>query len=372
MKILFVHEYGDNVAGQEVSLLDRLDGLTGRGIHCEVLLPEGGEFEQRLQEQGVPVRIQPLHRVENRRRPLPYLRTVLAVARELRQGRFDLVHCSGVYPHQYCLPAARMLGKPTVVHINTSAYTHYCYHSNLLPMASRAVTVSDKVRLQVLEHSSIAPDRVSTIYDGIHQGRLECSDEERAALRQELDIPDGHQVVGQLASLIPRKGFDTFVEAAGLVAQRFEDVTFLIMGRGEDEGYEQSLHQRVAELGLEERTRFVGFKRRYAPYIGLLDVSVLASRAEGLPRILVESQMMGRAVIGTAIDGILEAVTPGETGLLVPTDDPGALARAMQSILEDPALAARLGANARQHSRATFTIPRAAAELEAIYAELVA
>ena len=371
MKVLFVHEYSDNVAGQEVSLMDRLEGLTSRGISCEVLLPGGGEFADRLTQQGVPVRTAPLHRIESRRRPLPFLGTVAAVTWHLAAGRFDLVHCSGVYPHQYALPAARLLGKPTVVHINTSAYTRYCYNSNRLRQASMAITVSEKVRATVLEHADVRPWRVVTLYDGIQQQRLD-EPFDRGALRADLGIPDGHKVVGQLASLIPRKGFDTFVEAAGLVAASHPDVTFLIMGRGEDPDYEEGLHRRVEELGLAERTRFVGFKPSYARYIDLLDVSVLASRAEGLPRILVESQMLGKPVIGTAIDGIVEAITPGENGLLVPPDDPSALAWAMGNLVSDEALAQRLGTNARHSARHRFTIPRAAEELEGLYVRVLA
>jgi len=354
------------VAGQEVSLLDRLEGLSQRGIACEVLLPGEGEFADRLRDQGVPVRKAALNRVESRRRPLPYMGTVAAVTRHLAAGRFDLVHCSGLYPHQYCLPAARLLGKPTVVHINTSAYTRYCYNSNLLGRADLAVTVSDKVRAVVLEHADVRPEKVVTLYDGIQTGRLDA-DFDREALRDELGIPEGHRVVGQLASLIPRKGFDTFIEAAGLMAPRHPDVTFLIMGRGEDPDYAESLHRRVEELGLAERTRFVGFKREYARYIDLLDISVLASRAEGLPRILVESQMLGKPVAGTAIDGIVEAVIPGETGLLVPPEDPSALARAVGVMLIDGFLSRRIGKSAREMSRARFTIPRAAEELEGLY-----
>ena len=371
MKVLFVHEYSDNVAGQEVSLMDRLEGLGARGIDCEVLLPGEGEFADRLRQADVPVRTARLNRVESRRQPLPYVGTVATVTRHLAAGRFDLVHCSGVYPHQYCLPAARLLGRPSVVHINTSAYTRYCYHSNLLRMADLAITVSEKVRATLLEHADVRPWRVVTLYDGIQQKRLDETFD-REALRAELKIPRDHQVVGQLASLIPRKGFDIFIEAAGHVAALHPKVTFLIMGRGEDPDYEAALHHRVNELGLGPRTRFVGFKTNYAVYIDLLDISVLASRAEGLPRILVESQMLGKPVVGTAIDGIVEAVNPGETGLLVPPDDPSALARAVGNLLSDDKMASRIGANARQYARARFTIPRAAQELEALYRKVLA
>ena len=65
------------------------------------------------------------------------------------------------------MPAARLLGKPTVVHINTSTYTRYCYNSNFLKRADLAITVSDKVREGVLEHADVKPERVVTVYDGI-------------------------------------------------------------------------------------------------------------------------------------------------------------------------------------------------------------
>jgi glycosyltransferase involved in cell wall biosynthesis len=337
MKVLFVHAYDDNIAGQEVSLVDRLGALREAGVTCEILLPGTGVFYQQLVGMGYRVHLFPLERLRSQTRPLSYLRTVTRLALLLLKGRYSVAHCSGAYPHQYVFPAARLARVPTVVHINTGAYTDYCYRSSLIRWADRVICVSKKVRDKVLEMTKMAPNRLRVVYDGVSAARLDEEDKDRDGLRLELGVPAENLLVGQLATVIPRKGFDVLVEAAGRVVPQFERVTFMLMGRTYGDDYEAKLRQRIAEQGIEDQVIFVGFHEAYPRYLDLLDISVLASRAEGLPRILVESQMMGKPVVGTAVDGIAETVRDRETGLLVPSDDPDAMATAILELRGPPA-----------------------------------
>lgn len=370
MKVLFIHGFDDNIAGQEVSLMDRLTALRDLGVTCEVLIPGRGVFCERLEGMGFRVHAFGLHQLEGARDLPAFSLTVARLARLLWSGGFSVAHCSGAYPHQYVYAAARLAGVPTVVHINTGAYTPRCYWANLVPKARKVVCVSEKVRTKVREVTGMSGALVVTVYDGVSAERLDATEPRREAIRREFGVPQGHRLVGQLATVIPRKGFDLFVEAAGKVAAEVDDVSFFVVGRTYGDAYEETLRRRVDELGLGQRLVFVGFQKAYPRYIDVLDISVLASRAEGLPRILVESQMMGKPVVGTAVDGIAETVRDHDTGLLVPPEDPDALAAAILELLRDPAAAAAMGERARAFSRATFGLKRAGEQLVGVYREL--
>ena len=154
-----------------------------------------------------------------------------------------------------------------------------------------------------------------------------------------------------------QKGFDVLVEAvATLAAVRSGRVHVLLAGDGAEEA---TLRRRVEHLGLAEGVRFLGpvdQEDLRALYRGARVVAV-PSRWEGLPLVCLEAMASGRAVVATRVDGIPDAVVDGETGLLVPPDDPVALARALEALLDDRAQADRLGTAGARRVREQFAWP---------------
>jgi glycosyltransferase involved in cell wall biosynthesis len=99
---------------------------------------------------------------------------------------------------------------------------------------------------------------------------------------------------------------------------------------------------------------------------------VLPSRQEGHPLALLEALALGRPVVACAVGGVPEIVVPGRTGLLVPPEDPAALAAALERLRRDPGLRARLGASAARDARARFDVRRSVAAVEALYRRVLA
>jgi glycosyltransferase involved in cell wall biosynthesis len=169
-------------------------------------------------------------------------------------------------------------------------------------------------------------------------------------------VPYDHERPYALAAgrFTRQKGFDVLIEAAAtLEAVRGGQVHVLLAGDGAEEA---SLRQRVARLGLTHGIRFLGpvdAEGLPALYRGARAVAV-PSRWEGLPLVCLEAMASGRAVVASRVDGIPDAVIDGETGLLVPPDDPAALARALDALLADPAWANRLGAAGARRARECF------------------
>ena len=130
--------------------------------------------------------------------------------------------------------------------------------------------------------------------------------------------------------------------------------------------------RKLAEsLGLAGEVHFLGQRRDVPDLLNAMDIFVLPSYSEGLSLALLEAMAAGLPVIATAVGGLPEVVTDGDNGLLIPPRDAAALAGALERLLADPALAQRLGANAREHVREHFSLDRLGREINEIYGELV-
>jgi glycosyltransferase involved in cell wall biosynthesis len=166
--------------------------------------------------------------------------------------------------------------------------------------------------------------------------------------------------VGTAASLTPRKGLEYFIGSAKEINARVEaDVNFLIAGETstpEDEVYVQSLQERVKQHELEDSVQFLGWVDEMAAYLNSLDVFVLPSLNEGIPGAVREALAMEIPVVATDVGGTEEAVLNGETGLLVPPKDSTAIADSVEHLLVNPDERHRMGANAREHVIAEFSM----------------
>lgn len=191
-------------------------------------------------------------------------------------------------------------------------------------------------------------------------------------LRRRLGL-EGVPLAGIVGRLDRVKGHGLFLDAAARVARVRPDVRFPVVG-GEsmavDRGYGAELRERAAALGLGGSVLFTGHEPDAIPWLDALDVVVIASVSEAGPLVLGEAMALGRPVVATRVPGPGEVVEDGRSGLLVPPDDPGAMAEAIVRVLGDADLARRLGAGARA-SAGEFCERRMAARFAALVEEVV-
>jgi len=132
----------------------------------------------------------------------------------------------------------------------------------------------------------------------------------------------------------------------------------------------RELEQLAQALGIADRIRFAGYRPNTPNLNHLFDITALASRSEGFPNALVEAMAAGRPVVATAVGGNPEAVRPS-TGILVPPDDAGALAQALDRLLTDEPLRRRMGRAAVDVARAEYDAGAVITRLESAYEELL-
>jgi glycosyltransferase involved in cell wall biosynthesis len=180
-----------------------------------------------------------------------------------------------------------------------------------------------------------------------------------------------------ISRLVYKKGLTYLLEALPGIRERHPDVVLVIGGYGD---LREDLEQRAHQLGVAANVRFPGqlARDRAARYIGAADVFVVPSirdqggNVDGLPNVLLEGMSAARPIVASRVAGIPEVIVDGEHGLLVPERDPDALAAAITCLLDDRALAQRLGAAARDHILEDLTWDATAARFEAAYRRALA
>lgn len=182
----------------------------------------------------------------------------------------------------------------------------------------------------------------------------------RTAARQSLGIPAEPYAIGCIARLSPEKGVDIFTQTAALLP----DITFLIAGDGPQRSTLQAtLSPNAHLLGRIPDTRAL---------LAAVSILVIPSRSEGQGLVALEAMAAGVPLIATRVGGLAEMLTDNQTALLIPPAGPNALAHAIVRLRNDPALQARITANAARLVRERYALPSTTAAVAAVYAALTA
>jgi glycosyltransferase involved in cell wall biosynthesis len=188
----------------------------------------------------------------------------------------------------------------------------------------------------------------------------------RGHFRRELGVDDTVPLIGIVARLVPIKAHTDFLRAAQRLSARRPDARFVIVGDGELRG---TLEATTAELGLEERVTFTGFRDDLPTIYADLDVVALTSYNEGLPVTIIEGLAAARPVVATDVGAVCDLVEPGKTGRLVSPGDWEGLADGMLALLENPDEAASMGLAGRRKVYPELSIDRLVRDVAEIYTE---
>jgi glycosyltransferase involved in cell wall biosynthesis len=314
--------------------------------------------------------------------PIAPWHDVVALARLrsfFRQRRIDLVHTHSSKAGIVGRVAARLAGVRRVVHTvhgwsfnPTQTRAARAAFTGLERAAARMtdllVVVAERHRSTGLERRIGRPEQYEVVPSGIDVDAFRRPGTPREAVRSALGFDDANVVVGTLACLKPQKAPLDFVEAAARAAERDSRLRFVVAGDGE---LRPAVEARVRELGLEGVVRLLGWRRDVVDLLHAMDVFLLTSRFEGLPRAVLQAMAAGVPVVATAVDGTPEVVEDRCTGLLVPPAAPERAAEAVLALAADAALRARCIAGGRRKLGERYEIGRMVRELERLYLGLL-
>lgn len=216
----------------------------------------------------------------------------------------------------------------------------------------------------------VAPSRIGLIYNGVALDAFETPFD-RDAFRTSLGFSKNDLVMTMVANMSPRKAHSDAVEALALASSRMQRPWTLLCA-GRDDGCQERLQAQIAQKGLQHRIRFLGERADVPDLLRASDMGILASHEEGFSNAILESMAAGLPMVVTNVGGNAEAIVDGRSGLVVPPACPATLADAIVRLADNSALAATLGAGARQRVHELFSNRACVDRYEALYNGLLA
>ena len=262
--------------------------------------------------------------------------------------------------------AARSLGVPMVSTIHAARWDSGINLKRRLvrACAARIIAVSDSARREYIRHGWARQDQIVTVHNGIDSVPAPGAG---AEVRRELGLASDDMVVAMVSALRPEKGHDVALDAMRLLRSRFERLRLLIVGRG---ALADEIAADAADLG--DRVVMAGMRHDVMRVFDAADVCLQPSRADAFPTTLIEAMAASVPVLATAVEGIPEIVTDGQTGVLVPAPPrAAAFADALAALLADPERRRRLAAAGRAEYERRLTTAPWVAGTRAVYDSVV-
>ena len=288
-------------------------------------------------------------------------RSLLAHLGTLRELAPDVVHAnlSSPWSCQYAVAAAGLLRRPKVVAV---------YQLVVPPISTRQrrakrltiravdahVGVGERTSREVEAVVGLPAGSVRTIHNGVPDEPIPAAERPRPGL-----------LIGAVGRLEDQKGFDVLIRALAEI----EGASLVLVGDGGERARLEELGRR---LGVADRIAWKGWQDEPRSYLPTFDVVAFPSRFEGFPLAILEALLARSAVVATDVGSVGEVIRDGETGVLIPHDDPAALGAGIRRLLDDADLRRRVGDAGRRLVLDRFTADHMTRSFEALYDELLA
>ena len=301
------------------------------------------------------------------------LRTGGRVGKLFRAYRPDLVHTFMFGFDKAVNDAARKTGVAVVISSRRQLATwkeprHLRLQREANKLVDCIVANSHAVAEFAIKQEGANPDLFQVIHGGVDTEQFQI-DFDPGIVRQRYSLPFHTNIIGMVANLSPVKDHALFVAMAAELARRRPDVHFVSIGNG---SIVDSMGQAIEKAGLSGRITSLASEAELPYLYKLMSVSVLCSKAEGFPNVVMESMASETPVVAAAVGGIPELIEEGDTGKLVRSRDPSDFADAVEWVLDNPKDAKAMAARALQRVTTQFSVARMVDGYRRLYGELLA
>jgi glycosyltransferase involved in cell wall biosynthesis len=302
-------------------------------------------------------------------------RLVRRLCRVIRERRIDLIDAQHATATLFGVLAGTLTRRPTTI---TQYFPTYFDRRGMRLLGQAVYARADAFICDSQAHSDLinrwlfCPHRrARVIPNGVP---VPVASRTNAEMRRVLEIPLDRsvRVVGQVSRLIPYKGQRVLLRAAREVLSQEPDTYFVLAGYpNEDPAYVDALKEDARQLGVTDRLRIVSWPGSIGDIWEVVDVHTHASVHDSLPIAITEGMSLAKPAVVTNVGGVEEMVTHEETGLVVPMNDPGALAAGLLRLLRDAEACRRLGSEAQRRYERTYRPEVMARTLEDLFVELI-
>ncbi|NML22821.1 glycosyltransferase family 4 protein [Pseudoflavitalea sp. G-6-1-2] len=357
------------IGGGESHLLSLVENLDRSRFEPVVLSFTDGPMVDRLKQMGITTEViyteKPFDISKWKR-----------VKQFIQQQQIQLVHAHGTRANSNVFWATRKLKLPLVYTIHGWSFhdDQQALLRKVRVMGEQLLTKKSDVNISVSASNQQTGKRYFNnfnsvvVNNGIDQRKFDPGRSFKN-IRQELGIADNAVLVLFVARFIHQKQPLKLLEAFAKALPHHPQLQLLMVGDGDEK---PAALQLVRELGIEDKVIFQPFRQDVPDVLAAADIFVLPSLWEGLPIGLLEAMAMGKAIIGTQVDGTSEVIRHEHNGLLISTDGLEVnLAAALGVLAEDVSLREKLGAAAQATISATYSAANMTREIEAIYLKLL-
>ena len=347
MKILHINTE-KTWRGGEQQLLNLLQGLKKRNIISHLACQPGSALAERAKSAGVEVFPIAMHGEGD-------LLASVRLRRLIAKFNYNILHSHTSHAHTLAFLASFGIKNRLLVsrRVDFSIFRHSFLHLSGFKyryFADYYIAISHKIR-DVLVSDGIPAHRIFVVHSGINPERFVASPKDH--LIDEFNIRKDEPIVVNVAHLAGHKGQEYLVKAVPHVLDKIPTARFFIVGGGELMSELQSL---AASLGLSHNLIFTGFRRDVGSFYQIADLFVMSSVQEGLGTAVIDALALGKPVVATHAGGIPEIIQDGESGRLVASADPIALAKGIIELLTNPKRAKTMGMRGQEVVRKNFSI----------------
>ena len=373
LKLLFVIDNLQFGGGERV-FAQIIKGLPPEKYEISLASCPGGQFHQAIENRQVQFFPTDFSKRLN-------FSLISSLSEIVKKNEIKIVHGQGARAEFYARLASRLAGKSK--YISTVAMPVEGFDVNPLKkkiyslfdrfserFVDRFLVVSDVLRAKMIGEHGILAEKVVRIYNGIEVDHYLPRGENgsRAKIRNEFNIDADALLIGSVGRLVWQKGFEHLIQAMPRVLNEFPQTKVLIVGEGP---LRDDLEALAQKLNTEKHIIFANFRKDVKEILSAIDILILPSLLEGFPMITLEGMAMKKPIIATAIDGIKEQIINGQSGVLIPPQDPKAMAEAIIRLGKDEDFAQHLGLEARRAVEEQFTVEKMVAETERVYLSLL-
>lgn len=364
MKILFVDQSG-KLGGAELSLTDVAKHYRD---NCLVGLFADGSFRQLLEQQHIPVQVLSTQKIKVSKdssfieslASISSIVPLIAKVAKLAQN-YDLIYANTQKALVVGALASVSSRRPLVYHLRDILSPDHFSRTN----RRIAVTLANRFASLVIANSKATQaafieaggraEITEVVYNGFELANYNTQESNPHQLKQQLRL-EGQFVIGHFSRLSPWKGQHILLES---LAECPKDVTAILVGDAlfGEQDYVQHLHEQVAELGLEDRVRFLGFRSDIVPLMKACDLIAHTSTSpEPFGRVIVEAMLCGRPIVASAAGGVVELVETDKTGWLFSPGNSQQLAQIITTCRNQPEYTAAIADQAQIQANQRFEL----------------
>jgi glycosyltransferase involved in cell wall biosynthesis len=375
---IFFVDHASAIGGAQRSLLLLLDHLDKQRWSPHLgCVP--GSLEAHALAAGIPTHLLRLPRLRRSPRfPLDWLAGARAIARLAHQIQADLLVANTVRASFYCTLASHLSHVPFVWHMRDFWLSETrprwiladALGKRTLCQAASLVIANSTATARHLPHAG----KLQVVLNGIEVEKFNPSPGAAREFRHRFNIPQNSQLVGMAGRMRPWKGQERFLHMAQQVLTVAPDTHFVLVGGDPfnmDSHYERDLIRLARNLSIGDRVTFTGHLEDVRPALAAMHIFVHPGDPEPFGLVNLEAMASGKPVVAFDHGALPEIVLQGETGVLVPPEDPAHLAHAVIGLLKDPHRRSEMGQRGRQRACSHFRIQDTAARIAQLYERLL-